>query len=117
MYISSFFFVLNKYFVNQNNDNKCFLLWSILAAKFPPKSNVSHISSYKQYEIKYEIDEFPVHVNDIKKIERKINLAINVFGFEVVGNLITDYTLEPLYISDATKPQLIFYILTSIMLT
>jgi hypothetical protein len=83
----------------QNNDNKCFL-WSILATKFPPKSNFSHIFSYKQYEYKYDIDEFPVHVNDIKKIERKINLAINVFGIEGEGNSIENYTLEPLYISE-----------------
>jgi hypothetical protein len=53
----------------RNNDNKCFL-WSILAALYPPKDHASQVVSYRKYEETIKIDSFPIHINDIKKIER-----------------------------------------------
>jgi hypothetical protein len=59
----------------QNNDNKCFL-WSILSALHTPKYHVSQVGSYREYENDIKIKSFPVHINDIKKIERN-NLVVN----------------------------------------
>jgi hypothetical protein len=86
----------------QNDDNKCFL-WSILASKYPPKINVSKVTSYKIFENEIEIDSFPVHTNDIKQIEHDNNLNINVFLLKFNKSLeevkIEDCELEPLYLS------------------
>jgi hypothetical protein len=77
----------------QNNDNKCFL-WSILAALYPPKDHVSQVGYYRKYENKIKIYSYPVHINDVKKIERDNrsinlrtgkfnNLSINAFSLEI----------------------------------
>jgi hypothetical protein len=59
-------------------------LWPILAALYPPKYHVSQVRSYRKYENKIKIDSFPVHINDIKKIERDnqiINLQTGKFDY------------------------------------
>jgi hypothetical protein len=101
------------------------LLWSILAAKFPPLDHVSQIGSYRKYEYIYDIkeDEFPVQINNIKNTKKRNNLKINVFGLLGSRNKITDYSLEPLFISGTKEEEeeprawnhLIYYTLTNIM--
>ena len=84
----------------QNDDNKCFL-WSLLAALHPPvNDSVSRVSSYKKHESVIKIDKYPVQITDIPKIEMDNNLRINVFEASGNGAKITDYSLEPLYVSD-----------------
>jgi hypothetical protein len=39
----------------------------------------------------HRIDKLPVHINDVKEIEKINGLKINVFGFLGKGNKITDY--------------------------
>jgi hypothetical protein len=70
-------------------------LWSLLTALHPAKNNVSHINLYIKFENEIKIDKFPVHINDIAKIERVNNLKINVFELKGKGNIISDYYLEP----------------------
>ena len=82
----------------RNNDQKCFL-WSVLANYFPVKRNPSRVTHYEPYEnmINMEKIEYPVKINDIKKIE-KLNphLAINVFGLK---NQKDSNTIFPIYCS------------------
>ena len=84
----------------KNNDEKCFL-WSLLAALHPPvNDSVSRVTSYKKYESEIKIEKYPVHITDIPKIEMDNNLRINVFEVSGNGDKISDYTFDPLYISD-----------------
>lgn len=68
----------------KNEDSKCFL-WSILAALHPVNKNSERVSHYKKYE--HEFDkalkgiEFPIKVTDIDKIEKRINISINVYYY------------------------------------
>jgi hypothetical protein len=57
-----------------------------------------------EYEIK--IDSYPVHVNDVKKIERENNLNINVFSLVEQDN-----TLEPLHQSKNYEDEKVINIL------
>ena len=76
----------------KSNDEKCFL-WSILAALYPPKDNVSRVGKYKPYENNIKIDKFPVEIKDIPKIEKDNNIIINVFECKGQNDI------EPLYLS------------------
>ena len=67
----------------RNNDEKC-LLWSILAAIHPVKSNSNYYTSYIQFENELDMTgiQYPVSIHQLNKIERQNDLAISVFGWE-----------------------------------
>ena len=68
----------------KNEDNKCFL-WSVLAHIFPVEKNANRLSNYIKHEqyINMKNIEYPIAINDIKKIEKlNPNLSINVFSYE-----------------------------------
>jgi len=67
----------------ENEDEKCFM-WSVLAGKYPSKSNKNRVSSYKQHENKLNMEgiEFPVKIHQISKFENQNNISINLFGYE-----------------------------------
>jgi hypothetical protein len=63
-------------------------------------NHVSQVGSYRKYENEIKIDSFPVHINDVKKIERSNNnISINVFSLEINKSLEENCELEPLYLS------------------
>ena len=64
-------------------DNKC-IVWAILAALYPAKSNCQRLNNYRKYESKIRLDgvRFPTPIEDIEKIERQNHLSIHVFIYE-----------------------------------
>ena len=88
----------------QNEDKKCFL-WSIISCLHPTE-DITHsyrLSTYQKYAALYTIDQYPVTIKMIPKIEKVNNLKINVFELiqlpNTKGDKIKDYTLEALYLS------------------
>jgi len=82
----SLFYNKNSGLINiQNNDQMCFK-YSILCALNKPKNNPQRVSKYTKPEyLNLLIDkgiEYPIKLNDIKKIEKWNNLKINVFGYQ-----------------------------------
>lgn len=64
-------------------DNSCFK-WSILAALHPAKTNSNAVSSYRQYENKYDFTcvTFPIKLPMIKIFEEKNSVCVNLFSWE-----------------------------------
>ena len=76
--------IKSRHVVNiKSVDNKC-IVWAILAALYPTKSNSRRLSNYSKYESKLRVDgvRFPTPIEDIEKIERQNSLSIHVFIFE-----------------------------------
>ena len=78
-----------------NEDDKC-ALWCILAKLFPKyvsaqqtclSNNPIHYHTHEN-DIDVSDIEFPLQINDITKIEKKNNLAINVFTIDEKQNII-----------------------------
>lgn len=85
----------------QNTDNQC-LKWSLLAALHPvgSKDHPGRVTKYRSYENELDFDgvDFPTPISQIPKVEKRNELAINVFGYE--GSvyplyLTKDYSKEP----------------------
>ncbi|GBM57690.1 hypothetical protein AVEN_222540-1 [Araneus ventricosus] len=89
----------------KNNDNKC-VMWSMLAALHPAKTNPQFVSKYAEFasELKFEPDMiFPFTLNKVTKFETLNDISIKVFGYEK--------TVFPLYITEkkyATHVNLLF---------
>ncbi|XP_037048459.1 kinesin-related protein 4-like [Bradysia coprophila] len=87
-----------------NNDEACFA-WSVVAALYNAKGNVTRTSSYPHYETVLDLRgiSFPTPLKQIKKFEENNDLSINVYGLEnkkIVG---------PLHLSSnksASKPHI-----------
>ena len=67
----------------RNKDQKC-LLWSLLAYLHPAETHSDRVTSYKQFESDLDMSgiTYPVHLNQIDKIESQNNLAISIYGWE-----------------------------------
>ncbi|KYM95371.1 hypothetical protein ALC62_13985, partial [Cyphomyrmex costatus] len=67
----------------QSKDTACFA-WSVVAALHPAKKNVERKSSYPHYLSVLNLTgiEFPVTLNQIKKIENLNDISINVYAIE-----------------------------------
>ena len=68
---------------SENNDEYCFL-WSILAYLHPCNNNhPNRVSNYEQYFTELNIESFDFtngfRCSDVRKIEKKSNLSINIF--------------------------------------
>ena len=88
----------------QNEDDKCFL-WTIISCLHPTE-DITHsyrLTHYKPYEKDYKIDNYPVTIKMIPKIEKDNKIKINVFELiqlpKTKGDNIKDYTLEALYLT------------------
>ena len=81
----------------QNTDNKCFM-WSILAALYPPKDNVTRVMKYREHigKINCNMLEFPVkHTSSkIKQFEDVNIVSINIYRYD------SKYKAVPLRISE-----------------
>ena len=66
----------------KNEDQKC-LMWALLSALHPVGKNSDRVSKYEPYEneLNFTGVNFPVSLNQMPKVERLNNLAINVFGY------------------------------------
>ena len=67
-----------------NRDNKCFL-WSCLAALHPEiTQHRTRVGKYYAFENELNMDgiDYPVSLNQIKRVEMQNNLAINVFTWD-----------------------------------
>lgn len=88
----------------KSNDDKC-VIWSIISALHPCKSNATHASSYRQHF--YDIDlsgvSFPTPISDIPKLEKNNHIRINVYGYACDPSKPNDKVLNagifPCYIS------------------
>ena len=68
----------------KNNDNECFR-WCHIRQLLPQKKDPQRIKECdKKYveKLDYSGIEFPVHVKQYNKIEKKNNIRVNVFGYE-----------------------------------
>ena len=72
----------------KNDDNKC-LEWALLSALYHDSNNPSKISSYKKHLGVLNMDgiDFPTPISQIPRVEKKNNLAINVYGATVSPKL------------------------------
>ena len=81
----------------QNTDNRCFM-WSICAALYPPKENVTRVMKYRDHVGKLNCDmlEFPVkHTSSkISQFEDFNNVSINIYKYD------PKYKAAPLRISE-----------------
>ena len=81
----------------QNTDNKC-CMWSILAALYPPKENVTRVMKYRDHVGKLNCDmlEFPVkHTSSkIRQFEDVNNVSINIYKYD------PKYKAAPLCLSE-----------------
>ena len=81
----------------QNTDNKCFM-WSILAALYPPKDNVTRVMKYRDHVGKLNCDmlEFPIkHTSSkIRRFEDVNNVSINIYRYD------SKYKAAPLRVSE-----------------
>lgn len=68
----------------KNDDNKCFL-WSVLAHLHPQKKDKTRVGHYKKYEDELKINNYPVEINHIDRIEKDNELSINVFKLDKEG--------------------------------
>lgn len=72
-----------KAVINIKNDDVYCFLWSIVAAKFPCRTNqnVSRTSSYPHFSeiLKYDGIRFPIRLKDIPKFEFMNNISINTY--------------------------------------
>jgi hypothetical protein len=89
----------------KNNDNKCFL-WSVLAALHPANKDPQRVTKYVQYEHDFHDAlkdiEFPVKLTDVQKISKRLNISINVYGYDNKNTIV--------YITKEKKENiLIFY--------
>ena len=66
----------------KNEDQKC-LMWALLSALHPVGKNSDRVSKYEPYEneLNFTGVNFPVPLNQMPKVERLNNLAINVFVY------------------------------------
>ena len=81
----------------QNTDNKCFM-WSILAALYPPKDNVTRVMKYREHVGKLNCGmlEFPVkHTSSkSKQFEDVNNVSIHIYRYD------PKYKAAPLHVSE-----------------
>ena len=72
----------------KNDDNKC-LEWALLSALYHDSNNPSKISSYKKHLGVLNMDgiDFPTPISQISRVEKKNNLAINIYGATVSPKL------------------------------
>ena len=57
-------------------------MWAILSILYPAKNNLNITSSYNRFVDGLNFDgiDFPTPINQIGKVEKQNNLAINVYG-------------------------------------
>lgn len=85
----------------QNIDNRCFL-YCIIADSYPQPRNKTRPTPYTKYvssfnHVFHDVT-FPVKFNDIPRIEKRLQKAINVYGLE---NLSNPSSIYPIQISES----------------
>ena len=70
--------------INVKNEDDWCLKWALKSALFPAKNNAQKTSSYSKTDDKLNFTGIsaPTSINQITKVERQNNLAINVFGWK-----------------------------------
>jgi hypothetical protein len=86
----------------KNDDNKC-IEWAIKAALYSDKfssKEKNETSRYKRFpKLNLDVD-FPTPISQIPKIEKQLDLAINVYGFTI-----NKANIFPYYISSKKKEE------------
>ena len=83
----------------KNDDNRC-IEWALKSALYPAKSNVSNKYTYAKYNLNLEgIVDFPTPISQISKVEKHLDLAINVYGYTVSKKL-EKINIFPYHISE-----------------
>ena len=69
-------------------------MYAILSILYPAKNNLNKTSSYKRFVDRLNFDgiDFPTPINQLGKLEKQNNLAINVYGCE--NNAIVVYRVS-----------------------
>ena len=88
----------------KNDDNRC-IDWALKSALYPAKNNVSNKYTYTKYDLNLEgIVDFPTPVSQISKVEKHLDLAINVYGYTVSKKL-EKLNIFPYHISEKPKEK------------
>ena len=71
----------------QNKDEKCFM-WAVLSALYPVPKHGDRVSKYERYIENHDWSmlTFPVSVNQIAKFEKRNNISIHVYGWDIKTN-------------------------------
>ena len=66
----------------KNKDDNC-LRWAIRSARFPADNHTDRISSYPSEDgFNFDGIDAPTLIDQIKKVDKQNEIAINVFGYE-----------------------------------
>ena len=88
----------------KNDDDRC-IEWALKSALYPAKNNVSNKYTYTKYDLNLEgIVDFPTPVSQISKVEKHLDLAINVYGYTVSKKL-EKLNIFPYHISEKPKEK------------
>ena len=100
-----------KALINVKNEDQKWLMWALLSALHPVRKNSDRVSKYEPYEneLNFTGVNFPVPLNQMPKVERLNNLAINVFGYSESAGV------HPLYMtSDLSQDPITLLLITEI---
>ena len=72
----------------KNTDQMCFK-WAVLSALFPAGKDAQRLSKYVEHEAKLDWSglTFPLALDKIALFERRNNISIHVYGWDVVESI------------------------------